>query len=203
VVSVVTTTGGLLIVSLAGYAFARLEFPGHRIMFAVVIATMLVPGWSTIIASYALTRMMGLHDTFWALILPGLAGPFGLFLFRQFAVSLPEELFQAARIDGASEFGLWWRIAMPLCRPVIATLGIFTIVGVWNDFLWPLLVLNKVQLYTVPVGVALLMYQFQMRGPDYGLGLAVALLMSVLPVVAFLLMQRQMIKGLTLGSLKG
>jgi ABC-type glycerol-3-phosphate transport system permease component len=203
VVTLVTTTGSLLLVSLAGYAFARLEFPGRRIMFAMVIATMLVPGWSTLIASYALTRQLNLHDTYWGLILPSLASAFGLFLFRQFALTLPEELFQAARIDGASEIGLWWSIAMPLCRPVIATLAIFTMTEVWNDFLWPLLILNKMNLFTLPVGAALLMYQFQEQGPDYGIAMAVALLMSALPLVAFLLMQRQMIKGLTLGGLKG
>jgi len=203
IVSVSATVGALFVTSLAGYTFARLEFPGRGIMFAATIATMLVPAWSTIIATYALTKQMGLHDTLWALILLGIPSPFGVFLFRQFALTLPDELFQAARIDGASEVGLWWRIAMPLCRPVIATLGIFNLVWNWNDFLWPLLVLNKIQLFTVPVGVNLLMYQIRQGGPMYGIGMAAAILMSALPIIGFILMQRQMIKGITLGGIKG
>ncbi len=201
--SLVSTTGVVLLTSLAGYSFARKRFPGRDLIFWLIISTMLVPGWSTIIATYVLTLRMGLHDTYWALILPGMASPFAVFLFRQFAITLPEELFQAAKIDGASEVQLWWRIALPLARPVLATLAIFTFVGHWNDFLWPLLVLNKQQIYTLPVGVSIIMYQIQGAGPSYGIGMAAAILMSILPIVAFLLMQKQMIEGITIGSLKG
>jgi multiple sugar transport system permease protein len=202
-VSSVTTAGVLILASLAGYSFARKQFPYRDQLFWLLIGTMLIPGWSTIIASYAWTLNLGLHDTYWALILPGLASPFAVFLFRQFAVTLPDELFQSARIDGASEIGLWWRIAMPLCRPVLATLGIFTLVGNWNQFLWPMLVLNKPHIYTLPVGVSVIMYQIQGRGPSYGVGMASAIMMTLVPVIGFLLMQRQMIQGLTIGALKG
>ncbi|MBV7333486.1 carbohydrate ABC transporter permease [Chloroflexi bacterium TSY] len=201
--SVVSTAGVVLLASLAGYSFARKQFPGRDKIFWLVISTMLVPAWSTIIAIYVLTLRMGLHDTYWALILPGLASPFAVFLLRQFAITLPEELFQAAKIDGASELQLWWRITLPLSKPVLATLAIFTFVAHWNDFLWPLLVLNKQQIYTLPVGVSIIMYQIQGAGPSYGIGMAAAILMSVLPIIAFLLMQRQMIEGITIGSLKG
>lgn len=201
--SVLSTAGVVLLTSLAGYSFARKRFPGRDLIFWLIISTMLVPGWSTIIATYVLTLNLGLHDTYWALILPGLASPFAVFLFRQFAITLPEELFQAAKIDGASEVQLWWRIALPLARPVLATLAIFTFVGHWNDFLWPLLVLNKQQIYTLPVGVSIIMYQIQGAGPSYGIGMAAAILMSILPILAFLLMQKQMIEGITIGSLKG
>lgn len=203
ITSVISTFGVVLLTSLAGYSFARKRFPGRDLIFWLIISTMLVPGWSTIIATYVLTLTLGLHDTYWALILPGLASPFAVFLFRQFAITLPEELFQAAKIDGASEVQLWWRIALPLARPVLATLAIFTFVGHWNDFLWPLLVLNKQHLYTLPVGVSIIMYQIQGAGPSYGIGLAAAILMSILPIIAFLLMQKQMIEGITIGSLKG
>jgi multiple sugar transport system permease protein len=202
-VTVTGTIGVLVVTSLAGYSFARKQFPFRDLIFWLLIGTILIPGWSTIIALYAWTLKLGMHDTYWALILPGLASPFAVFLFRQFAVTLPDELFQSARMDGASEIQLWWHIAMPLCRPVLATIGIFTLVGMWNDFLWPLLVLNKPQLYTLPVGVSLLMYQVQGTGPAYGVAMSAAVLMSVLPVLAFLLMQRQMIQGLTIGALKG
>jgi multiple sugar transport system permease protein len=201
--SLASTFGVVLLASLAGYSFARKQFPLREQLFWLIISTMLVPGWSTIIATYVLTLRMGLHDTYGALILPGLASPFALFLFRQFAITLPEELFQAAKIDGAGELQLWWRIALPLCRPVMATLAIFTFVAHWNDFLWPLLVLNKQQIYTLPVGVSIIMYQVQGAGPSYGIGMAAAVLMSLLPVLAFVLVQRQMIEGITVGSLKG
>lgn len=200
---VATTVGVVMIASLAGYSFARKRFPGRDKLFWIIISTMLVPAWSTIIAAYVLTLRLGMHDTFWVLILPGLASPFALFLFRQFAMTLPEELFQAARIDGAHELQLWWLITLPLSRPVIATLAIFTFVAHWNDFLWPLLVLNKPQIYTMPVGVSIIMYQIKGAGPSYGISMSAAILMSVLPIVAFLLMQRQMIQGITIGSLKG
>ena len=184
-------------------SFARKRFPGRDKLFWLIISTMLVPAWSTIIASYVLTLKLGMHDTYWALILPGLASPFALFLFRQFAVTLPDELFQAARIDGAHELQLWWMITLPLSRPVLATLAIFTFTYHWNDFLWPLLVLNRPQIYTMPVGVSIIMFQLKGTGPAYGIGMSAAILMSVLPIVAFLLMQRQMIQGITIGSLKG
>ena len=197
------TFGVVLLASLAGYSFARKRFPGRDKLFWLIISTMLVPAWSTIIASYVLTLKLGMHDTYWALILPGLASPFALFLFRQFAVTLPDELFQAARIDGAHELQLWWMITLPLSRPVLATLAIFTFTYHWNDFLWPLLVLNRPQIYTMPVGVSIIMFQLKGTGPAYGIGMSAAILMSVLPIVAFLLMQRQMIQGITIGSLKG
>ncbi len=200
---IASTLGVVLVASLAGYSFARKRFPGRDKLFWIIISTMLVPAWSTIIAAYVLTLKLGMHDTYWALILPGLASPFALFLFRQFAVTLPEELFQAARIDGAHELQLWWLITLPLSRPVLATLAIFTFVAHWNDFLWPLLVLNKPQIYTMPVGVSIIMYQIKGAGPSYGISMSAAILMSVLPIIAFLLMQRQMIQGITIGSLKG
>jgi len=203
ITSLIATIGVVLLASLAGYSFARKSFPWRDQIFWLIISTMLVPGWSTLIALYVMTLKLGLHDTYAVLILPALASPFALFLFRQFAITLPEELFQAAKIDGASEIQLWWRIAVPLSRPVIATLAIFTFVAHWNDFLWPLLVLNKQQMYTLPVGVSIIMYQLQGAGPSYGIAMSAAILMSILPIVAFLLMQKQMIEGITVGSVKG
>ncbi|MGQ9552973.1 MAG: carbohydrate ABC transporter permease [Anaerolineae bacterium] len=202
-VTIVNTFGGLLVSSLAGYSFARKNFPGRRLVFSLIISTILIPGWSTIIASYALTYRMGLHDSYWVLILPAMASPFAVFLVRQFMLTLPTELFQAAIVDGASEWQLYARIAVPLCKPVLAVLALFTIVGTWNDFLWPLLVLNQQSRYTLPVGVSMIMYQIQGRGPSYGIGMAASILMSIVPIIAFLLMQKQMVQGLTIGALKG
>jgi multiple sugar transport system permease protein len=198
-----TMVGILLLASLAGYAFAKKEFWGRDILFWSLIATMLIPGWATIVPQYLWTKRLDLHDTFWVLILPGLASPFAVFLVRQFMITLPTELFQAARVDGASEFGLWYRIALPLSRPVLGSLALFTLVSSWNQFLWPLLVLNKTKKYTLLVGASTIMYQFQDRGPTYGIAMAVAVLMSAVPVVTFLILQRQMVRGLTIGALKG
>ena len=188
---------------MAGYAFARKRFPGRDLIFWGIIITMLVPGWSTIIASYVWTLQLGLHDTYWGLILPGMASAFSVFLFRQFAVTLPEELFQAAKIDGASEWQAYTNVLLPLSRPVLAALAMFVLVDSWNEFLWPLLIINKQAMYTVPVGVNLIMYQIKGQGPDYGIGMAAAVVLSIVPVVGFLLVQRQMIEGLTVGALKG
>jgi multiple sugar transport system permease protein len=198
-----TMIGTLLLASLAGYSFAKKEYPGRDTLFWMLIATMLIPGWATLVPQYLFTRRLGLHDTFWVLILPGLASPFAVFLVRQFMITLPTELFQAARVDGASEFGLWYRIALPLSRPVLGTLGVFTLVSSWNQFLWPMLVLNKNERFTLLVGASTIMYQFQDRGPTYGVSMAVAVLMSAVPVITFLALQRQMVRGLTIGALKG
>lgn len=203
IVTMACTAAGLVVTSMAGYAFARKQFWWRDRIFWMLIFTMLVPGWASIIASYAWVGNLGMFDTYWALILPSMASPFAVFLFRQFASTLPDELFQAAKIDGASEWALYWRIAIPLCRPSLATLGIFGLIGHWNDFLWPLLVLNKKDMYTLPVGVSMIMYQLQARGPGYGTSTAAAMLMSFVPIIFFLIAQRQMIKGLTLGALKG
>jgi len=203
VVTAATTIGTLLVCSWAGYAFARKQFWGRDLLFWSLIFTTLIPGFTTIAPLYVLTHDWGLHDTYWVLILPAMASPFGVFLVRQFVVSLPEELFAAAKVDGASEFQLWSLIALPLSRPVLGTLGIFTLIGAWNDFLWPTLVLNKTRMFTLLAGASLLMYQFQGSGPNYGLSMAVSVLMSIVPVVGFIIMQRQMVRGLTIGALKG
>ena len=118
-------------------------------------------------------------------------------------MTLPEERFQAARIDGAHELQRWWLNALPLSRPVLATLAIFTFVAHCNDFLWPLLALNKPRIYTMPVRVPFIMHQIKAAGPSYGISMSAAILVSVLPIIAFLLMQRQMIQRTAIGSLKG
>lgn len=202
-VTAVTTLGVLFLASMAGYSFARKRFWGRDLIFWSLIATMLIPQWSTIVPTYVLTLWMNLHDTYWVLILPGLASPFAVFLVRQFMLTLPDELFQAAKVDGAGELQLWYHIALPLSKPVLGTLGVFVLVGSWNSFLWPLLVLNKSQMFTLLVGASTIIYQIQGGGPSYGIAMAVAVIMSIVPIVAFLIMQRQLIRGLTIGAVKG
>jgi multiple sugar transport system permease protein len=147
--------------------------------------------------------MLGLHDTYTVLILPSIASPFAVFLIRQFVVTLPSELFDAAKVDGASELVQWWRIAMPLSRPVLAALGMFTFVGTWNEFLWPLVVMNSASMFTVQVGVVTMRNLVQGGGADYGLVMATAVVLSLPPIVAFLTMQKYLVRGLTIGALKG
>jgi multiple sugar transport system permease protein len=202
-VTTATTLGTLLLASLAGYSFARKRFWGRDAIFWALIATMLIPEWSTIVPTYVLAHWLDMFDTYWVLILPGLASPFAVFLVRQFMLTLPEEIFQAAKVDGAGELQLWYRIALPLSKPVLGTLGVFVLVGSWNQFLWPLLVLNKSQMFTLLVGASTITTQIQGAGPSYGIAMAVAVIMSVVPVVAFLIMQRQLIRGLTIGGVKG
>ncbi|HVC33397.1 MAG TPA: carbohydrate ABC transporter permease [Chloroflexota bacterium] len=203
IVSTSSTFGTLAICSSAGYSFARMRFRGRDAIFWSLIATMLVPGFSTLIPSYVWTQMLGLHDTYWVLILPSFASPFAVFLTRQFIVTLPSELFDAGRVDGCSEFGLWWRIAIPLSQPVLAALGTFVFVGSWNDFLWPLVVISKLTMFTVQVGVVTMQGFVQGAGPDYGTIMATALVLSIPPIVAFLFMQRYLVSGLTIGAIKG
>lgn len=202
-VTAATVAGTLLVASLAGYGFARKKFWGRDVVFWLLVFSMMIPYWSTIVPAFVLTARWRMHDTYWVLILPGLASPFAVFLTRQFMVTLPEEIFQAAKVDGANEFQLWRHIAIPLSRPVLGTLAVFTLVGSWNQFLWPLLVLNKVNMFNLLVGATNLMYFIRGSGPDYGIAMAVAVIMSLAPVSAFLIMQRQMIRGLTIGGLKG
>jgi len=203
IVSVGSTAGTLLICGMAGYAFARKRFRGRDAIFWMLIATLLIPGWSTLVPALVWTKLLGLHDTYWVLILPNFASPFAVFLIRQFTVTQPGELFDAARVDGAGEIGIWWRIAMPLAKPVLAALGTFVFIGTWNEFLWPLVVTNKASMFTAQVGVVTMRSLVQGSGPQYGVIMATAVVLSLPPIVAFLIMQRQLVRGLTVGALKG
>ncbi|MGH2459709.1 MAG: carbohydrate ABC transporter permease, partial [Chloroflexota bacterium] len=203
IVSIGSTIGVLIVCSLAGYSFSRMRFRGRDTIFWSLIATMLIPGWTTLVPLYVWTRILDIHNTYWVLILPGMASPFAVFLCRQFIVTLPGELFDAARVDGCSELGLWARIALPLSKPVLAVLGIFTFIAQWNDFLWPLVVIDKPELFTIQVGVVTLQSFIEGAGPQYGLIMATAVTLSLPPIVAFLIMQRYLVQGLTIGALKG
>src|SRR5215211_2946971 len=152
--------------TLAGYGFAKKRFPGRNLLFWMVLATLMVPDHVTLVPLYIVTRNLKLIDSLWAVILPGTASVFGIFLMRQYIQTLPSELEDAARIDGASEFGVFWHVILPLARPAMAALAIFTFVRHWNDFLWPLIALNKPQNYTLTVGVANLQGEFM---TDWGI----------------------------------
>ena len=187
--------------SLAAYPLAKMQFAGRNVIFYIIIGTLIFPEQIILIPNYILAvRFFGFTETLQGLIIPFGANTFGIFLLRQTYQSIPNELIEAARIDGASEFGIWWRILMPLIRPGLATLAIFTFVGSWNSFLWPLLMLKgKEQLFTLPVGLAFLEGAFTGNLRTVAAGIIIA---TVPIIILFLVFQRQFIKGLS-GAVKG
>ncbi|MCB0195562.1 MAG: carbohydrate ABC transporter permease, partial [Anaerolineae bacterium] len=154
------TIGQLITCSTAAYAFARLDFPGKNILFILLLSAMMIPLQVTIVPLFILMRRLDLYNTHWSLILPPLVSPFGVFLLRQYFSTIPRELEDAARIDGANAFTIFWRIILPLARPALTTLGILAFVFWWNDFLVPLIMINKSELQTLPVGLILLRGRF-------------------------------------------
>jgi len=208
--SVVVTAGivGLNVVfdTAAAYAFAKLRFPGRDVLFFILLLTLMVPFQVNLIPLYRI--MVLLHrlnphlgvDSYSALILPGMIQVFGIFLMRQFLMSIPDEVLESARVDGASEFRILRSIVFPIAAPGMATLAIFTFLGAWNDFLWPLIVLDNPHMYTLPVGLALLQ---QKNTVNTGAIMAGTVLAAAPMIVIFLVLQRRFIEGLTAGSVKG
>jgi multiple sugar transport system permease protein len=193
------TAVSLLFNSLAGYAFAKLRFPGRSRLFGALLAALVIPAQVGMLPLFLELKALGLVNTYWGVIVPGLASIFGIFLIRQYALSIPDELLDAARVDGASELRIYASIVLPLCKPILITLAIFTFMGTWNDFMWPLIVLTDTSMYTLPVALANLSGEHVM---DTELMMAGAVL-TVLPVlVLFLALQRYYIEGIMMGSVK-
>ncbi|MDE2857900.1 MAG: carbohydrate ABC transporter permease [Chloroflexota bacterium] len=192
--------GVLLSSSLAGFAFAKYRFPGRELLFYLILATMMIPFFVTLIPVFFIVRQLGWIDTYQGLVAPGLASAYGIFLMRQFMVTVPDELLDAARIDGASEPMIYWRIVIPLVKPALATLGTFTFIGAWNNFLWPLLVLNSRELFTLPLGINSLRSLYADNTNLLMAGTAVAVVPMLL---LFVFLQRYFIKGIALTGLKG
>lgn len=189
----------LLLNSMAGYAFAKLRFPGRDRLFAFLLGAMIIPAQVSMLPLFLLMKYLGLVNTWWGVILPSMATILGIFLIRQYALSIPGELLDAARIDGASEFRIYRTIVLPLLRPVLVTLAVFTFLSAWNDFMWPLIILSDDSRYTLPVALANLSGEHIL---DTELMMAGAVL-TVLPVIVmFLVLQRQYIAGITMGGVK-
>ncbi|WP_254678009.1 carbohydrate ABC transporter permease [Agrococcus sp. SGAir0287] len=187
-VMVLTTALNLL----AGYAFARLRFRGRTAIFLLALSTMMIPVQAIMVAQFRLVVDLGVYGTYWGVILPGAAAAFGIFLARQFFLSIPDELVEAARLDGAGHLRIFLQIVLPLSRPLIAVLLLLTFLGSWNDFAWPLIALKENELFTLPVG---LLYLKGQTTPDYNAIMAMALI-SVLPMVLlFLFFQRYFVQG--------
>lgn len=200
VVAVVTVLGNLLFCSMVGYALAKMDFAGKRVLFTVVMTMLMVPGVVTFVPLFVMVTKLGLLNTYPALILPFVAQPVGVFLMRQFMLGIPEELLEAARVDGAGELRIFARVVMPLCGPPLATLGILTFLGSWNNFLWPLVASQSQRMYTLPVALSL--YSTGQRGTDYGLLLAGAVLIITPILLLFLTLQRYFIQGVATTGLK-
>jgi multiple sugar transport system permease protein len=200
VVTVVVVAGNLLFCSLAGYAFARIKFFGRDVVFILVLATLMIPFQVIMIPTFLIVRKLGLIDTLGALIVPNLAGAFGIFLLRQFFRSLPIELEEAARIDGASRLGVLFKIVLPLSGPVLATVAVITFLWTWNDFLWPLVTIYNPDNMTLQLGLT----TFQGAHQTNTHLLMAANVMSVLPVLfLFFVAQRFFIRGIATSGLKG
>lgn len=193
-------TSYLTIASMAAYAFARLRFPGRNLLFGIVLATLVVPGQVTIIPLFLILQKLHWFNTYYALIVPGLSGVFGVFLLRQFFLTLPRELEEAAVIDGCSHAAIYRRIILPLGRPAMATLAIFSFLGSWNDFMLPLIAVNDNDMRTLPVGLMIFLGRYSMQ---YGLVMAAAVVATIPVLVMFLLFQRHIVRGVALSGLKG
>lgn len=200
VVAGVTTVSVLFFDSLVGYTLAKLRFPGKNLIFVLILATLMVPTEMLIIPWYVMSVDYGWVNTFWGILFPGLISAFGVFLMRQFFASLPTDLLDAGRIDGLSEFGVFWRVALPLVRPALAALGIFTFLGNWNAFLWPLVIIQTPEMRTLPVGVALFSGE---AGTAWHLIMAASSLAVIPVLIVFFIFQRQIIEGVVLTGVKG
>jgi multiple sugar transport system permease protein len=201
IVAIFVTLGIVVTSSFSGYAFARLKFPGRDKLFFAYIATMMIPGAVTIIPVFILMRIMGWIDTYKALIIPAMFTAYGTFMLRQFFMTLPQELEDAAKIDGCGFFGIYWRIILPLSKPALATLTVFMFIGNWQSFLWPLLVTNSIDMYTLPIGLSYFQSQYYLV--NWTLLMAASTMAIVPVIIIFLFAQRFFIEGIKLTGIKG
>ncbi len=206
VVSVSATVLTVALDALAGYAFARMEFAGRNILFFIIISMLFIPIQITVVPLFLLFSKFGLTDTYWALILPVGANVTGVFLMRQFFLSIPGELEDAARVDGASDLRIWWSVVLPLARPALTAVAIITFLYTWNSFFWPLIVTRTDAVRTLPVGIA----QFMSLRPgmaqttqSFGLSMAGATLAALPPIIVFVFLQRYFIEGIAQTGMKG
>ena len=199
-IAICTTLIALTLNTLAGYAFAKLHFAGRERTFRVLLGALVIPGQVAMMPLFLMLKQMGLVNSYAGAIVPGMAGIFGIFLVRQYARSIPDEMLEAARIDGAGEFRIFFQIVLPALKPILVTMAIFSFLGAWNDFMWPLIVLSDSHLHTLPVALASLSRE---HVQDNELMMAGAVV-TVLPVLMlFLVLQRHYMRGLLMGSVKG
>ncbi len=199
IISVAVMAGQVLICSMAAFSFSRLRYRGRDKIFTLYLSTMMIPGIVTLIPAYLIVDSFHWLNTYWALIVPFLTSVWGIFLLRQFFLTLPVELEEAARIDGASTWRIYWNITLPLSKPALATLAIFSFMGMWKEFLWPLIVTNRMDMRPVEVGIALFHSIYSTNWP-YQMATAVVVMMPILLI--FFFAQRYFVKGIALTGLK-
>ena len=197
--SMTVTIISLFFNSMAGYAFAKYRFKGKNQLFNLLLSSMIIPSQVTMLPLFLMLKSMGLINTYMAIIIPGLANIFGIFLIRQYVMSIPDSLLEAARIDGATDFQIYRRVIIPLATPILVTLAIFTFLGTWNDFLWPLIALTDNSMYTLPVALANLMGE---HTKDPELMMAGSVLTIIPVIIVFLVLQKYYIRGIMMGSVK-
>jgi len=200
IVSIVTTVLVLLIDSLAAYAYARMEFPGRCVQFGLLLATLFLPGIMFLVPNFVTVANLGLLNSYPGVILPSLAGVFGVFFLRQFFTGIPKELEEAAELDGANKLEVFYRIILPLSKPALATLGIITFLASWNDFLWPLLILKDRNLQTLPPGLRTLQGAYT---SEYGLMMAGAVIVAIPVLLIYIALQRFIVASVASTGLKG
>lgn len=199
-VAVAQTVLTLLVSSLVGWGFAKYEFAGKRALFLFLLATLTFPYQVTLVPLFLLMLNLGWLDTYWAIIIPGAISAFGVFFMRQNMLGVPNDLVDAARIDGASELGIYWRVGLPLARGALSVLAVLVFLGAWNDYLWPLIVLRSAEKFTFPVGLATLVGLYKI---EYGMILAGAFLATLPIVLIFIAGRNHLLANITLGAVKG
>jgi multiple sugar transport system permease protein len=199
-ISGITTLLVLIVDSAAAYAYARMEFPGKRVIYSLLLATLFLPGIMFLVPNFLTVASLGLLNSYLGVILPSLSGVFGLFFMRQFFESIPKELEEAAHIDGATRLQTFLYVALPLSKPALATLGIITFLGSWNDFLWPLLILRDRDLLTLPPGLRTLQGAYT---SEYGQMMAGAVITSIPVLVLYVVLQRYVVESVQTAGLKG
>ena len=200
VVSILVTIGQVITASLASYAFAFYDFKGKNLLFLMVLSTMMIPTETTIISNFLTVSGWGWTDSLKVLIVPFLTSAMGVFLIRQFYLTLPKELKEAANIDGCGNLKFLLKILIPISKPAIASLSIYTFINTWNQYLWPLLTINNGNNRTVQIGISMLQFA---EGSNYGVVLAGAVLILIPSILIFIIGQKSLVKGMTAGSVKG
>jgi len=200
VVAVVVLMGNLFTSAMAGFIFAKFNFPFRNVLFIMVLSTTMVPFAVVLIPLYIIVAVfLQLKDTLWAMIVPALISPFGIFLMRQFIQTIPDELLDAARIDGSSDWGIFWQLVVPLSKPALSALAIFHFIWIWNDFLWPLIVTDSDRSRTLPIGVVLFAFP---RWQQYNVVIAASLLVVIPLIIFYFIFQRAFVEGIVLTGMK-
>ncbi len=200
IIALITTVSNLFFDSLVGYTLCKFRFPGRYIVFIAILSTLMIPTEMLVIPWYTMSQAFGWLDSYWGIMFPGLMTAFGTFLMKQFFESVPNDFLEAARIDGLNEFQIWWKIAMPLVKPALAALAIFVFLGNWTAFLWPLIVTNSVEMYTVPVGLSGFGDEVDVAWELIMTGAAIS---TIPTLIVFLIFQRFIIRGVVMAGLKG